>query len=87
MQRTMPKNRVHVLLTPSNCYSVSAYSRSWPCLFPQHGPGMKHTRPIYLAPWQQWTAAFPKSETAAVAIYVSRKADVARLDEFVGPKR
>jgi hypothetical protein len=34
-----------------------------------------------------WTAAFPKSETAAVAIYVSRKADVARLDEFVGPKR
>ncbi|MGE5282825.1 MAG: hypothetical protein ACM3N0_10985 [Chloroflexota bacterium] len=28
-----------------------------------------------------WTAAPPKS------IYVSRKADVARLDEFVGPKR
>jgi hypothetical protein len=106
---------------------------------------MKHTRPIYLARWQQelaeawpdqllkgmiqsdgcrfintgrggwrqpryvfsnvstdvtsifcsacdclglrWTAAFPKSETAAVAIYVSRKADVAKLDEFVGPKR
>jgi hypothetical protein len=35
----------------------------------------------------RWTAAFPKSETAAVAIYVSRKADVAKLDEFVGPKR
>lgn len=35
----------------------------------------------------RWTAAFPKSETAAVAIYVSRKADVAQLDEFVGPKR
>lgn len=132
------------MLTPSNCYSVSAYSRSWPCLFPQHGPGAKHTRPIFLADWQQelaetwpdqllkgliqsdgcrfintgwgdwrqpryvfsnvstditsifctacdclglrWTAAFPKSETAAVAIYVSRKADVARLDEFAGPK-
>jgi hypothetical protein len=28
-----------------------------------------------------WTTAPPKS------IYVSRKADVARLDEFVGPKR
>src|SRR4029077_2419339 len=106
----------------------NAYSKSWTCLFPQHGPGMKHTRPIYLARWQQelaetwpdqllkgmiqsdgcrfintgrggwgqpryvfsnvstdvtsifcsacdclglrWTAAFPKSETAAVAIYV-----------------
>ena len=35
----------------------------------------------------RWIASFPKSETAAVAIYVSRKADVARLDEFVGPKR
>ncbi len=35
----------------------------------------------------RWTDAFPKSETAAVTIYVSRKADVARLDEFVGPKR
>jgi hypothetical protein len=28
-----------------------------------------------------WTSAPPKT------IYVSRKADVARLDEFIGPKR
>lgn len=145
MRATMPSSKVHVLLTPSNCYSVSAYSRAWPCLFPQHGPGTKHTRRIFLADWQQrlatqwpeqllkgliqsdgcrsystgargwtqpryvfsnvstditsifcsacdclglrWTASFPKRESAAVAIYVSRKADVARLDEFVGPKR
>jgi hypothetical protein len=32
---------------------VGAYSKAWPCLFPQHGPGMKHTRRIVLAPWQQ----------------------------------
>jgi hypothetical protein len=145
MQAVLPDNRVHALLTPSNCYSVSAYSRSWPCLFPQHGPGTKHTRPIFLADWQQklaerrpkqiakgmiqsdgcrsystgaggwrqpryiftnvstditsifcsacdclglrWTASFPSNEAAAVAIYVSRKDDVARLDEFVGAKR
>lgn len=145
IRTTLPTNKVHALLTPSNCYSISAYSRSWPCLFPQHGPGAKHTRKIYLADWQQelatrwpdqllkgliqsdgcrfintgrggwrhprysfsnvstditsifcsacdclglrWTAAFPKSEAAAVTIYVSRKADVARLDEFIGPKR
>lgn len=141
----VPANRVHALLTPSNCYSVSAYSRSWPCLFPQHGPGTKHTRPIFLADWQQklaerwpkqiakgmiqsdgcrsystgaggwrqpryifsnvstditsifcsacdclglrWTASFPSNEAAAVAIYVSRKEDAAKLDEFVGAKR
>jgi hypothetical protein len=145
MHATVPDNKVHVLLTPSNCYSVSAYSRSWPCLFPQHGAGLKHNRPIYLAEWQQelaerwpkqllkgliqsdgcrsystgsggwrqpryvfsnvstditsifcsacdcldlkWTASFPKKESAAVSIYVSRQADVARMDEFVGPKR
>jgi hypothetical protein len=145
MQATVPGNKVHKLLTPSNCFSVSAYSRSWPCLFPQHGSGPKHTRPIFLTEWQQrlaerwpeqlvkgliqsdgcrfantgragwrqpryvftnvstditsifcsacdclglrWTASFPSNESAAVSIYVSRKADVARLDELVGPKR
>jgi hypothetical protein len=25
----------------------------WPCLFPQHGRGRKHERPIVLADWQQ----------------------------------
>jgi hypothetical protein len=35
----------------------------------------------------RWTASFPSDESAAVAIYVSRKEDVAKLDEFVGPKR
>src|SRR5882672_3704447 len=28
MQATVPDNRVHVLLTPSNCYSVSSYTRT-----------------------------------------------------------
>jgi Homeodomain-like domain-containing protein len=32
---------------------ISAYSRSWPCLFPQHGPGRKHERPIVLVDWQR----------------------------------
>jgi hypothetical protein len=33
-----------------------------------------------------WTTAFPSDEAKAVRIYVSRKGDVARMDEFVGPK-
>lgn len=117
---------------------VSSFSKSWPCLIPQHGPGKKHNRRIVLSEWQQelvrrwpeqllrglihsdgcrflntgqgdwcwprygfsnksddiksifccacdqfgvhWTRGGEKN------IYVSRKADVARLDEFIGPK-
>jgi hypothetical protein len=115
-----------------------AYSKSWPCFFPQHGPGKKHQREIVLSPWQRqlvvrWPAlllrglihsdgcrfqntgrggwshpryAFDNlsdgirsifSDTCDLmglhwtasggkTIYVSRKADVATLDRFVGPK-
>jgi hypothetical protein len=146
MQRVMPNSSVEQLLTVSNCFQVSSYSRAWPCYFPQHGRGPKHTRRIWLADWQQrlaerwpehlirgliqsdgcrftntrghsdtwsaprysftnrstditsifctaceclgfrWTGAFPADESKAVTIYVSRKDDVARMDEFVGPK-
>jgi hypothetical protein len=139
MQAVVPWNKVHCQVTPKNYVEVHAYSKSWPCLLPQHGPGRKHERKIALVDWQQelvalvpdllirglihsdgcrfmntgsygwscpryvftnlsedikeifclacdrlelhWTVAPPKS------VYVSRKADVARLDEFVGPKR
>jgi hypothetical protein len=141
---TMPSSHVGRLLKPSNCFEVYSYSRSWPCLFPQHGLGKKHERRIWLAHWQRtlaerwpealirgmihsdghrfintgrgdwrhprygfsnlstditsifctacdclglrWTGAFPENESKAVTIYVSRKADVAKMDEFVGPK-
>jgi hypothetical protein len=33
--------------------TITSYWRGWPCLFPQHGAGQKHRRPIFLAPWQQ----------------------------------
>ena len=32
---------------------VQSHWKHWPCLFPQHGPGRKHERPIRLEPWQQ----------------------------------
>ncbi len=35
------------------CTSVQSYSMHWPCLLPQHGPGMKHQREIALLPWQE----------------------------------
>jgi hypothetical protein len=36
-----------------NCVYVTSYWKVWPCLFPQHGPGRKHTRRIELVPWQE----------------------------------
>jgi hypothetical protein len=144
MTAVMPRSQTKRVMTASNCWEVYMYSRSWPCLFPQHGPGLKHHRRIWLAEWQQqfaerwpkalirgliqsdgcrfintgrggwrhpryvfsnvssditsifctaceclglrWTAAFPSDESKAISIYVSRKDDVARMDEFVGPK-
>ena len=34
------------------CTAVQSTTKRWLHLFPQHGPGMKHTRPIVLEPWQ-----------------------------------
>lgn len=42
----------------ANCLDVSAYCRHMPCLFPQHGPGLKHTRRILLEPWQMWIVSW-----------------------------
>jgi hypothetical protein len=35
------------------CTVVGSYSHHWKCVFPQHGPGVKHTRAIELVDWQQ----------------------------------
>jgi hypothetical protein len=131
--------RQHASISPrqSGCVDVSSYSKHWPCLLPQHGPGIKHTRPIRLEPWQellvkQATEEFirglidsdgcrvvandrgvrsvryhfsnrsedilglfsgaldalgvPWTRPSRHCIAVYRKAAVARLDEFVGPK-
>jgi hypothetical protein len=116
---------------------IGAYSKAWPCLFPQHGPGKKHERRIVLADWQRRIVDAAPSRllrglihsdgcrfvnsgrdgwrhprysfsnysedirgifcdacdavglhwtVARRTIYVSRKTDVARMDEFIGPK-
>jgi hypothetical protein len=119
-----------------------SYWRSWPCVFPQHGRGRKHSRRIHLAEWQREIVAadprpflrglihsdgwrglnrvrvkgrnyiYPRYQFsnrsqdikdlfcwacdllevewrpwARHHISVARRASVARLDEFIGPKR
>jgi hypothetical protein len=48
----MPGQRAG-LVQRVGCVDVSLTSKHWPCLFPQHGPGKKHTRRIALEAWQQ----------------------------------
>lgn len=49
----MPGQRAATLRRSCHCTEVSLYSKHWPCLFPQHGPGKKHLRPIRLELWQE----------------------------------
>jgi Homeodomain-like domain len=46
----MPGQHSAVVRKASRCVEVSLYSKHWPCLLPQHGPGRKHTRRIALEP-------------------------------------
>jgi hypothetical protein len=125
-----------------NLLYVQSYSKQWPCLLPQHGPGRKHERRIAFVDWQQRIVdahpdqlvrglihsdgcrginrtRHPKRtyeyvryeftnrsedikrifcdacDALAVewrvmnrdTISVARRASVAKLDEFIGPKR
>jgi hypothetical protein len=136
MKEVMPANKVG-RVKRKGCVEVSSFSKRWPLLFPQHGPGKKHERRIVLTDWQsnfvwtypellirgliqsdgcrftntgtnwtsprysftnlsvdirrifadacdllglRWTQSYPHT------VYVSRKADVERMDGFVGPK-
>ncbi|MET9651876.1 helix-turn-helix domain-containing protein [Streptomyces sp. JL2001] len=47
-----PRGSVCVL-RKQGCVMVTSYGRHWTCLFPQHGPGRKHERPIVLDAWQR----------------------------------
>lgn len=50
--RVMPGRKVGRIRGEGST-EVYCDSRHWPCLFPQHGPGRKHTRPLLFLPWQQ----------------------------------
>jgi hypothetical protein len=52
MSAVMPASRVSCVRR-IGMTEVKSYSKHWPCLFPQHGPGRKHDRRIELAGWQR----------------------------------
>lgn len=138
MESVMPGQRAHRLYRSCRCVVISMYSKHWTCLFPQHGPGRKHKRPISLQPWQEQLVnrdaesflrglihsdgcrviasdrgvrsvryhfsnrsedikrlfcnsldilGIPWTRPSDRQIAIYRKDAVARLDEFIGPKR
>ncbi|MFI5755232.1 helix-turn-helix domain-containing protein [Streptomyces sp. NPDC051569] len=52
MRAVFPDNSV-CRVQRIGCHNVKVYSKHLWCMFPQHGPGMKHTRPIVLEGWQR----------------------------------
>lgn len=49
------------LRTGQGMIRIEARWKHWPCLFPQHGPGLKHLRKIELADWQlEIVAKYPQ---------------------------
>jgi len=52
MRRVKPGGRPHTRFRPG-CLVTTVSWAHWPCLFPQHGPGRKHERPILLEDWQR----------------------------------
>lgn len=57
LQALLPENEVgiveHFYNGRLSCVDVSCYYKFWDDLFPQHGIGKKHTRPIRLEDWQE----------------------------------
>ncbi|GAB3174406.1 helix-turn-helix domain-containing protein [Streptomyces incanus] len=52
MRFVFPNNSV-CRVRRKGCREIKVYSKHIWCLFPQHGPGKKHERPIALEPWQR----------------------------------
>ncbi|KAA1417874.1 transcriptional regulator [Nocardioides humilatus] len=52
MATVKPGGRPHTRMAPG-CVITTTSWKHWPCLFPQHGPGRKHERPIALEDWQR----------------------------------
>lgn len=53
LARCFPDSEIGVVMSDEGaCTNLSLYSAHLPCLFPQHGPGRKHERPIVLETWQ-----------------------------------
>jgi transcriptional regulator with XRE-family HTH domain len=79
MAAVLPCNRAHVgRRSMGRCVDVSMWSKHWPCLIPQHGPGRKHLREISLFGWQDRSLKENVSAFCAV-LYIAMARESSRL--------
>ena len=90
IQAVLPSNRVGRIHHPvDRCTRVQCYSKLMPLLFPQHGRGRKHERPIHLVPWQaEITARHPRALVRGLihsdgSRYVARQRVGAKTYQYV----
>ena len=86
IDQLMPGQHASIYPQSKGCVVVSLYSKHWPCLLPQHGPGKKHLRPIRVVQRSSRALGIPWTRPGKYQVAICRKAAVARLDKFVGPK-
>jgi hypothetical protein len=61
IETNLPGITTRLYQPKENVVRVLGYSPRWREVFPQHGPGRKHLRPIVLEPWQrEITRAHPR---------------------------
>lgn len=53
IDRVLPLGNKPFKVARDGCMEVCGYWLHWTCVFPQHGPGVKHRRTIRLEQWQQ----------------------------------
>lgn len=84
MRALHPRGRANIRWKKKgiNCKVVSSYAWQWLVLFPQHGPGRKHTRSIALAVWQEEIAKSYVIEFLRGLI----ESDGSRFSRWVGGK-
>lgn len=68
------------------CIEISSYWKHWVCVFPQHGSGPKHERPISLAAWQSAIVASHPSDFLTGLIHSDGCRCLNRVKGYVYPR-
>ena len=78
LKTLLPGRPIAIVRHGRSAVAVSTYFAAWPWLFPQHGRGRKHTRPIVLEEWQQGIVAQHPEEVPGARVTLGASGGVVR---------
>ena len=82
MKLIHPRGKASIRRSGDECVVVSSFAAEWLVLFPQHGRGPKHLRPMTLLPWQLKIV----HENTVAFLRGLMESDGCRYDRVVGGK-